>query len=1605
MKPTRHLAGLGLLLLVLFALPFRSDGGQAECCNVTTSLASTTNVPVSGDESFFKLPVGPANVMFLLDTSGSMYNLVQCADAGSAWGDTGNGPRCSWPTSAELSAPATASNVATGTCTVGGNLAWMNLTDSGGTAITKATAPTLVDPGHPTNALGLVDSPSWGTGCTGDACLFNKDGIYGYGSWTETTATAQASCNLYSGGAVVTDRSGNVVGPNAAACQACLDSKGYYFVDYNYQRTATRTSSGQYVLFAGWWLNANPPKFMTARKVIKDAVRIDPASPQPNLDQARFGLAFLTPDGSDRRIVVPLGPSMANSFPTVTTAVVQVRQAILDALNHRNWPTGGLQDLANGSTPLAAALAEVGQYFSSPGVYTGAFGATYERSQFAQTNGGLMSSPWVNSSSCTICWGCQTSATLVITDGSPNTEGDRNGVDAIPAALKTYDEATYAANCGSKASGYPQCQSPSMGSATVLPRVAAWLYNQDLRQDLAVSNPQRVETSTIGFGIKANFGSTSRQWRILEATAGMGGGKPYDAASPADLSAAIQSAVSDVVDRANSFSAPAASSLSTIHTAATEVFVTRFTPNSTAAWQGHLFQFGMVDEFLNGCDPSKTPGSQADVACGSRMVDPNFNGSADATGHNTCSDVFLVDSACDEISEDARTGSFVKKGSGGTAATPFWDAGQVLSTPTATGYRTAATGRPNSRVIWTVVDGARVDFTPANAATLAPRLNLTPTWCANLLPLTKLCGGTSGVACPTVAGWTAANTTTCATAVINYVRGYDVLDADGDNCGGPGVNAGCTPSAGVTPDGEERDLVNDSRIANQTFWKLGDIFHSAPVLVKPPVTEKVCDTGYDNQCVATIRSPAKLSRFAPQTPFDTYSNTCKRTVDAYEQYRWEQRRRQRLVLVGANDGMLHAFDAGIPNGVDAPAQDDCVAPYSTGSGAELWAFIPADLLPRLKDTLLGHQYMVDGSTMVRDVWVDGTGGSARDGTKQKSEFHTVAIVSERGGGTQFTALDVTDPASPLYLWTFPPPCSDDQKYMAESWSDFAPRPPPVGPVKLALAAGDPDPLGRGFKEQWVVMINGGYDPNLSKGAAVWMVDVWTGQTYWRFTNDDFKSQLTFGVGTSMFPVPAAVALTDMGDPTQPIFDSDGFFDTAAWADMGGNLFVARFHAPGVIDAVTGRVGNWFAARTFEQRRRGDDLQYASGRSEFFYMPEWAWEPLQQAAHLYLGSGNRERMMQMGQACGPDNLLSCCKSGCTAVTASTTDAFGACANTTGFTCTNGQLNNAPLTSTCGSGAPACAAAPGNAFTSSVSLSLTCPGTTPATITYSPRATCHADGTCDPVTTMAPPNSITPEVGGTYNGTCTKGRFYGVLAYGGGYPEKMFATRAEAKTFDQSRYTDTPSFVTGCTSAPGHSCSLIDTTRASNVIGGKVPTCSGGVTKCSATRAEPGWFYEYGDVCPAGNCPSFGTCSAERTGSGAVVASGCTNWNGFQPLGAQGGSDPCTGSVGTPLAYGYSSDFVAGVPLGNCGYVEAGSTQLYRGQQRSSVAPPSAPLLRVTAGAGGGVRYGTLQIDPGSPPNATTTSERSEFAESVYRLEISREAHSCRHDPNNLGSSCQ
>jgi hypothetical protein len=177
--------------------------------------------------------------------------------------------------------------------------------------------------------------------------------------------------------------------------------------------------------------------------------------------------------------------------------------------------------------------------------------------------------------------------------------------------------------------------------------------------------------------------------------------------------------------------------------------------------------------------------------------------------------------------------------------------------------------------------------------------------------------------------------------------------------------------------------------------------------------------------------------------------------------------RRTLVFVGANDGMLHAFDA--------------------RTGIEAWAYVPFNLLPKLRALRDGQAvgsfaYFVDSSPKVADVKIDGA-------------WRTYLITGQGAGGTFYQAIDVTltdmaaivppdsDDTTALlsffsqadqisHVWSFPARASFDEtlspygdisagasaieKSVGETWSD-----PAVGQIEAV-------------DSPWVALVGSGF---------------------------------------------------------------------------------------------------------------------------------------------------------------------------------------------------------------------------------------------------------------------------------------------------------------------------------------------------------------------------------------------------------------------------------------------------------------------------------------------------------------------------------------------------
>lgn len=166
---------------------------------------------------------------------------------------------------------------------------------------------------------------------------------------------------------------------------------------------------------------------------------------------------------------------------------------------------------------------------------------------------------------------------------------------------------------------------------------------------------------------------------------------------------------------------------------------------------------------------------------------------------------------------------------------------------------------------------------------------------------------------------------------------------------------------------------------------------------------------------------------------------------AYAAFKSSTATRPGTVYVGANDGMLHAFDA--------------------DTGNERWAYVPGLMLARMKhlaDFNYGsnHEYFVDGPATVGDACLANCTTTPL--------WATVLVGGYGGGGRGYYALDVSDPLNPKALWELS--ANDDGEF--------------------GFSFGNPIITKRN-DGTWVVLLSSGYNNSSGKGV-LFVVDLASG---------------------------------------------------------------------------------------------------------------------------------------------------------------------------------------------------------------------------------------------------------------------------------------------------------------------------------------------------------------------------------------------------------------------------------------------------------------------------------------------------------------------------------
>jgi type IV pilus assembly protein PilY1 len=257
---------------------------------------------------------------------------------------------------------------------------------------------------------------------------------------------------------------------------------------------------------------------------------------------------------------------------------------------------------------------------------------------------------------------------------------------------------------------------------------------------------------------------------------------------------------------------------------------------------------------------------------------------------------------------------------------------------------------------------------------------------------------------------------------------------------------------------DAREFRNGGQFRDRRRTPLGDIVASSPTFVGPP----------------NARLPDTLESVR------------------YSTFVTAQASRTKMVYAGANDGMLHGFNA--------------------TTGSEMLAFIPKAVFPNLRDLTrrnYSHKYYVDGTPSAADVFYSGG-------------WHTVLVGGLNRGGKSMYALDITSPstfseanATSIYKWEFTDP---DLGYTYSR------------PAIVRMHNGD-----------WAAVFGSGYNNNTGTG---------TGRAFLfvvRIRDGALIRKIDTGVGDTTTP-------NGLATPAVIDLNGDSIVDYAYAGDLRGNLW-------------------------------------------------------------------------------------------------------------------------------------------------------------------------------------------------------------------------------------------------------------------------------------------------------------------------------------------------------------------------------------------------------------------------------------------------------------------
>jgi len=1399
-----------------------------------------------------------------------------------------------------------------------------------------------------------------------------------------------------------------LTGTDLTSCNTCLTTKGYYLKDGAVAGDLMKS------VFTGAILNDFPPAWVhlawgfgyVLDFQLKDAAN-NPLF-QVVRDQYQSNNSVACPSAPN--IVhaggsyEPVGSSNCGiAYPTYNWASIQ-------ALG-MGPVTNDLQNMEGGNNAWASAASFSGTV-TAPSTPAGDMLQASNALQDFTTN---------------TCKFCQPKAILYIGFGVPCAEDKPTGLPTTTLNPACTGECNYT-NPAS------QCRCGANTNTNWLPQTASYLYNN--------------------LGIRSYFLGMGAHTAAMRRAASEGHGKYFDASDVASFHDGLVTILVDIINIASS-SATSTVNAVQVNVAGQQELVPRFVADSTeGVWEGHLYKYYLFSEFAANCskagDVVPVPNAQQTV-CNATCVCPG----------GSCSARWLIDSQCKLLTPDSSGFLYQATWNGSAlvlptaascttnadcggltcntvtkkcpppnvpAAVPVWDANDLMRSvnwyqrPVYTAIDSNGDGKIDasdgdgtspagmykitaSATAGTSNMGGGVTDAVADALTPYLAIDGTPT-CSNIEAKLGITLGTPRLRA-------------CARVILNYALGEDLYNEQLLQSTDPNY-----------------------RIGNR-LRMLGDIFHSSPQDTGPPVSEADCGLT-TRRCVNTLFNGVNTNGSPNYQPLGHPPNVVdpatgslgpnSKNIDAYQAYYQNETfglKRPQVAMFGANDGMVHAVQTAcfvntstvngvvMPNYWDGPGTGSCIS-GSKANGSELWAFIPPDLLPKLGLMVQGkHLFFADNSPMVRDIYApSGTPSSTKRYTQDAApspvlDFKRIAIMGEREGGTHWFGLDVTDPTAPQFRWIFPQPNTEEELAVGQSWGDWVPNAPPIVPVRLAAptaGTGYPtytDSTGTpvAFQEKWVVLLPGGYDPYGIVGKHIYMLDAYMGTKLFQ-TNDFSGIKQDFSFAALPAAIPWGTQAVNSGTPTW----NNGFFDTAVYGDMGGQVWTLRFNDVGTLNA-NGLVNNWFFARSFREAG-GDDMGVSpykmQHRTPFFAMASAARLDTG-TLRAFIGSGDRANAAESGVGqCSIYNPLACGKLKCVMTMAENASINGN-PSVGGVTSYQGDINATYATSWSGTFTSGSTAACSPSY-QEVNACVSCAGGTSAATPASPGEPQYActntssGWKCGVVTISDTASGQRLEVSTTTpnpNPNSDIGYYSRFLALNlfdnaTSNPRSLFTSASTATTYDGRALTEA-----AAGTAPG------------GIPAGTIPNLfynttsksfsAAGNTTVSATvnGNSPGYYFYYPVL-------------DERTATNSVVAQNCVTWYSMEP------GQPCNAdadcSAGTcnttthtcvaPTACGSGATTIparsaflyqinATDGSSNCGLTS--SSYLRTGAPLNAfLVPPPPPQQLVSQNAKGQLQYSIIApVGQLSPPAAAGSGGVNTPFSFFYTIGLPRELETCRH----------